>query len=421
VAHKESAAHPDAAQDMHAHAEASHAQTAPALTAPERPVHLVEAHTELQRLVDYIAVGTGPVAVDAERASGFRYGGSAYLVQLGRADIGDVLIDPTRVTDFTDLQAALSGVEWVLHAATQDLPCLSDLGLRPRRLFDTELAGRLAGLPRVGLGPMVETLLGVRLAKTHGAADWSRRPLPESWLDYAALDVEVLVDLRDAVAELLTSQGKFDWAMQEFAALVDWRPQPPRDDPWRRTSGIHRISDRRTLGAIRELWIARDDLARRRDLAPHRVLPDPAIIAAATALPRTQRQLAELGVFSGPMQRRQAGIWLAAIDRARELPTADLPPSRVSSDGPPAPQRWAAKDPEAAARLGVVRTHLAATSERLSIPVENLISPDLVRRVLWRPPDPADLESTLETAGARPWQIELVRPILASAIDGRRA
>ena len=87
-------------------------------------------------------------------------------------------------------------------------PCLAEVGLVPATLFDTELAGRLAGLPRVGLGPMVEQLLGLSLEKGHGAADWSRRPLPEDWLVYAALDVEVLVALRDVLAEMLAAAGQ---------------------------------------------------------------------------------------------------------------------------------------------------------------------------------------------------------------------
>ena len=156
--------------------------------------------------------GSGPVAVDAERASGYRYGQRAYLVQLRREGAGTALIDPVACPDLSGLGEALSGVEWVLHAATQDLPCLREIGMVPTRLFDTELAGRLAGFPRVGLGAMVEGVLGFVLEKGHSAVDWSTRPLPEPWLRYAALDVELLVDLRDALEKELDRQGKLEWA-----------------------------------------------------------------------------------------------------------------------------------------------------------------------------------------------------------------
>ena len=280
------------------------------------PIPVTTDPLRIQALARALLAGSGPIALDAERASGYRYGSRAYLVQLRRADVGTHLLDPIALGDLAVLQPALAAAEWVLHAASQDLPCLADAGLRPTSLFDTELAGRLAGLPRVGLGPLVEQVLGLGLQKGHGAADWSQRPLPAEWLNYAALDVEVLVELRDAMADLLERQGKLEWAKQEFAALVAAPLHQPRADPWRRTSGIHRLHDRRSLAIIREVWTTRDELARRRDLAPHRVLPDPAIVAVAQAKPTTTAALTALPIFSGRAQRRLADTWLAAVSRA---------------------------------------------------------------------------------------------------------
>jgi len=154
-----------------------------------------------------IAAGNGPIAIDAERASGFRYSQRAYLIQIFRRGAGTFLFDPPAVGAFDELNAVIDDTEWVLHAASQDLACLREVGLQPKKIFDTELGARLAGLPRVGLGTVVESLLGIHLAKEHSAADWSTRPLPSSWLIYAALDVELLVDLRDAIAALLLTAG----------------------------------------------------------------------------------------------------------------------------------------------------------------------------------------------------------------------
>lgn len=373
-------------------------------------------HRSLHKLADALGAARGPIALDTERASGFRYGARAFLVQVRRAEVGTALVDPVPFADLEPLAGPLASGEWILHAATSDLPCLAELGLRPTSLFDTELAGRLAGLPKVSLGPLIEQILGFHLAKGHGADDWSRRPIPPDLLDYAALDVELLIELRDAMAELLARDGKLEWAQQEFAAIVAAPPPAPRQDPWRRTSGIHAITDRRTLAAIRELWLARESHAQARDLAPHRVLPDSAIVAAATAMPGSAAALAELPVFRGHAQRRQAARWFAALDRARRLPAAELPPRRLPVDGPPSPSRWAHKDPDAAARLDAARAGLAELSERVTVPVENLAAPRLVRAILWDPPATADIVRAMAEGGARPWQIELVAPVLRSAL-----
>src|SRR5690606_36813222 len=136
----------------------------------------------------------------------------------------------------------------------QDLPSLRELGLEPAEIFDTELAARRLGHNRVGLGAVVEDTLGITLKKEHSAADWSTRPLPANWLEYAALDVVHLVDVRDALAEELQSQGKSTFAAQEFAATLAQQPKPPREEPWRRLSGLHQVRGSRSLAVSRWLW-----------------------------------------------------------------------------------------------------------------------------------------------------------------------
>ena len=388
---------------------------------------VVDTPEALERAADALAAGSGPVAVDAERASGYRYGQDAQLVQLRRAGSGTWLVDPQALPDLGVLQTAMGGAEWVLHAANQDLACLAGVGLRPGgELFDTELGGRLAGYERVGLGAVVERLLGVRLAKEHSAVDWSTRPLPEPWLLYAALDVELLVDLRDALAADLADQGKLEWAKQEFAAVRDAPPAAPRTDPWRRVSGLHAIRQRRQLAAVRELWLSRDELARKRDTAPGRILPDRAVVAAAQAMPTSARDLAALPVFSGPANRRLGSRWLEALDRARALPEAELPPHSLPHEGPPPPRAWKDRDPEAAERLTRARAGLTELAEELRLPVENLLSPDTVRRLCWQPPaegaadgvDTAAVDAALAASGARPWQRDLTAGLLARALAG---
>lgn len=376
---------------------------------------------ELARASEKLATGTGAIAVDTERASGYRYWPKAYLVQLRREGAGTLLVDPIALDgELEPLRQVVNGEEWVLHAASQDLPCLAELDLRPASLFDTELAGRLAGYERVALGTLVEKLLGYHLEKGHSAADWSKRPLPVDWLNYAALDVELLVPLREKLEAELAAQGKLEWARQEFEAVRTAPPPPPRSEPWRRTSGIHKVRTARGLAAVRALWEARDELARKRDRAPSRVLPDSAIVNAVLSDPKNVAELQALPVFGGRVQRRYTSNWFRHLQAARALPREQLPNPAQPNDGPPPANRWADKDPDAAARLAAARAALNRIAEHHQLPVENLLLPDLLRRTCWRPPadrSPEGVAEVLRAGGARPWQIQLTAEDLSTALQ----
>lgn len=369
-------------------------------------LRVIDTADGFERAVDAIARGEGPVAVDAERASGFRYSQRAYLIQVYRRGSGTFLFDPPPIGDFTPLESVIGTEEWVLHAASQDLACLREVGLDPERIFDTELAARLLGMPRVGLGTVVEELLGIHLAKEHSAADWSTRPLPQSWLNYAALDVELLVDLRDRLERELDEHRKLDLARQEFDAVVHREAKPPAAEPWRRLSGIHGIRNPRNLAVARELWLTRDAHAAELDVAPGRLVPDASIVAAAKSLPRTRRALADLREFTGRASRSELDRWWDAVERGLE--TSELPAARPVSDALPPPRAWVNRNPAADARLRQARADLAEVAERLEMPVENLLTPEYLRRVAWSPPEPLTVDAVREALaalGARPWQL----------------
>ena len=388
---------------------------------------LVDTPEKLERAIEALAGGSGPVAVDAERAHGFRYSQRAYLLQFRRAGSGTHLIDPIAFgmpADLSPLGEALSDAEWVIHAASQDLPCLFEVGLVPTRLFDTELAGRLLGYPRVALGTMIEELFEVRLLKEHSASDWSTRPLPPDWLTYAALDVELLVELRDRLAAELATADKWDWAQDEFAALVvgAGTPVEARVDPWRRTSGIHKVRTRRGLAVVAGLWLARDAIAQGLDRAPSKILPDVAITDLAAHRAPDRSVLRQVPGFLRRQAKKFESEWLQAIETAVQLPDAELPPLHIANDAPPQPRLWSARDPAAAARLAGVREVLTDLSTRHGVPTENLLTPEFVRRLAWRPPVPVTEESVdamLASLGARGWQrrltVSLLTPLLAAA------
>lgn len=362
-----------------------------------------------------LAAGTGPVAVDVERASGFRYSQRAYLVQVFRRDAGVFLFDPPAIGDFAPLQDAIGDVEWVLHAASQDLPSLRELHLEPPVIFDTELASRLLGHERVGLGAVVEDTLGIVLKKEHSASDWSTRPLPDSWLEYAALDVLHLIDVRDILVQELEEQGKTGFAAEEFAATLTRAPKPPREDPWRRLSGLHQVRGSRNLAVARSLWQAREAYAQAQDVSPGRLVPDRSLVAAVMANPTSKQALAGVKEFQGRASRTQLDRWWQAIVDGRA--SEELPRERVPSDTLPPPRAWADRNPEADARLKAARPVVEAVAEELGMPTENLLTPEYLRRVAWDLPGetPEEVAAALAALGARPWQIAQTAQKIADA------
>ena len=374
----------------------------------------------LQQTCERIAAGTGPIALDAERASGYRYSQRAYLVQIRREGSGTHLVDPIAFDSLVPLDTAFDGNEWILHAATQDLMCLAEVGLYPEALFDTELAGRLLNLPRVGLAALVEHYLGLSLAKEFSAADWSTRPLPEPWLVYAALDVEVLIELRDLIDADLQKAGKREWAAEEFEALLSFQGPPERKEPWRRTSGIHKARGRRALGLVREIWETRDAIAEARDTTPGRILPDTSILEIAVNPPQDANAFKSMRVMRNRGPRRFLSEWYDAIERGLTLDESELPTTGPRTDGPPPPRAWADKNPEAAGRLARSREVVVALAEQHDLPTENLISPQLVRNVAWEPPTPITVDTVSEALGAqgaRAWQIGLIVEPLTEALS----
>ena len=363
--------------------------------------------------------GEGPIAVDAERASGYRYSQRAYLIQIFRRGGGLHLIDPISVSDPTlwaQMDLAFKNTEWIIHASTQDLPCLRELGINPEHLFDTELGGRIAGCERVGLGPLCEALLDLQLAKEHSAVDWSIRPLHADWLTYAALDVDVLVDLRDAVEDLLRERGKLEWAQADFIQILKNPPSPPRVDPWRRTSGMHKVRDRMTLAIIRALWHARDEFAGEVDIAPGRIFNDDALVEIATKRPTQIDEFTKIIKRRSRVANMPTTEWFALLHQTLELPESELPILRTPTVGLPPIKLWKDRNPPGHARLTHARAAMIQRAGELDLPVENLISPEAIRQLVWKNPPESDLENYISEVliahGARQWQVEQIGPAL---------
>lgn len=393
----------------------------------ERPrvkeIVFVDTCEKLARAVETLRRCSGPFGLDAERASGFKFSQRAYLIQIHRKNSPIYLIDPIAITQegglesFEELAAVLSEDEWILHAASQDIPCLRELGITPKSLFDTELGSRIAGLARVGLGAVTEHFLKMKLAKEHSAVDWSIRPLHDDWLNYAALDVDVLLELRAGVSALLDQQGKASWAAEEFANIAAMQPREPKADRWRGMTGMHEIKEPRSLAIARELWLARETLAEKLDVSPGRLIPDSSIVGLAAKPVKSKPELAASKTFSGRASRTYLDLWWQALNEGAN--TRDLPPARLPQTGIPNHRTWATRFPEADQRLKNVKPVMAEISEKLQIPLENILTPDYLRQLCFEPPQEITEDSVadfLTRLGARQWQVEQVSGLLAKAL-----
>jgi ribonuclease D len=389
------------------------------ITKPIRNFELIDNQESLINCCNNLEKDEQPYAIDAERASGFKYSQRAYLLQISSATSDIYLIDPTSIKDLTPLRQLLNNKSWILHAATQDLPCLFELELTPGEIFDTELAARLLSLPHVGLGGLLEDELQITLDKEHSAADWSKRPLPQDWLVYAALDVEFLHQLRKSLTQKLIENNKLNLAQQEFKALCSWQSPGLRNDPWRRTSGMHEVRGGQDSAIVRQIWLKRDEIAQQRDIAAGRVLNDAGIVEIAAKKPKTVQELKDLASIKYRPAKNDAEIWFEQLQIALQMGPDQWPVKQKGAESYPAPKSWLEKRPEAYHRLQFVKAQLHKLSEELLIPVEHLCSPDFVKKWCWdKPTDQLEtINEWLISQGARDWQAQNLAPVLLSSLD----
>ncbi|WP_116438034.1 HRDC domain-containing protein [Gardnerella vaginalis] len=438
-------------------------------------IDTLEAYKEYCNL---LASGSGSLAADAERASGFRYGHEDWLIQFKRKGAGIGLLDPIALgklgVDWHEFNEAVGDAPWIIHDSMQDLPGFFDIGLRPRALFDTEIAAKLLGRKRFGLSSVTEYYLGLTLAKEHSAADWSYRPLPRDWRNYAALDVELLIELEEVMSGELKKQGKISWANQEFAHLLSKGAQKkaPHPNPWLRISHISVLMhDKIGLMIAKELWQKRDELARQYDIAPTLLLSDAAIIEAGKRKPSNSREFRSIRILNervrihtgseqdkmferyAPIQRKiKPNVWKNviedAINRAKSGEVAIIDYAQSSNDeddcgcsnessliaknvqdaqesqdvqesqaAPRSMKYWREHHPKRYERLQNVKRSLIKISEDTHTPSEVIIKPQIIRNLCWQDDvEHINVKEFLDEQGARMWQSDLIAESVTRAI-----
>lgn len=386
---------------------------------------------EFHAAADRLAAGTGPFAIDTERASAYRYDDRAFLVQIRREGAGTFLLAPEhhRAELRAALAPVLNGQEWVVHAAPSDLPCLAWLGLYPGRLFDTELAARFAGFAHPNLAAMVLELFDVQLEKGYGDSDWSETPIPRSWRNYAALDVELLNELAVTLRDILAEEEKLDWAYEEFEKIVDdhARIKGPEPRSWRDLKGVSSLRSGEQLAVARELWQRRESIARTQDVAPNRVLPHRVLVDIARRVPRSPREINQIKGF--PRRRGGATLrWFDAVETALASPRQQWPKVLRSPRPVPSKSVFSREFPELWQLYTEIRSDFEDLGDELGMSYELILKPSLLRMAVWAAcgpeggvageiTDAADIPDFLRSQGAREWQIELASPLLRHGLE----
>ena len=343
---------------------------------------------------------TDAIALDTEGASYHRFVDRIYLLQLSTRD-KSAIIDPLAIGTPAGLGSLLESpdVQVVFHDADYDLRLLEqDYGWHVRNIFDTRVAAQLLGIRAFGLAALLDRYFGVKLDKKHQRADWSRRPLSEDMLEYAAQDTAHLLGLRDRLAEELERSGRLEWAREEFALLEGTRWLPEDDDTaFLRIKGARDLT-RRDLAVLRELVPWRDAVAKQADRATFRVIGNEQLLAIAKEQPSSRDGLAAIkGMPRGLLESRGAEL-LAAIRRGLAVAEADLPRF------PRAP-RWE-RDPDFDARVTALKAVRDEVAQRLDLDPGVLGARERLEAVARKNP------ATLEELGAIPelrrWQVEVL-------------
>ena len=354
------------------------------------------------------------VAADTEAASFHRYHDRIFLVQLASPSL-TAIIDPLAIADLSPVGGLLDDpkVEKIFHDADYDLRILDrDCGFRARRLFDTRIAAQLAGEPAVGLAALLEKYVGVKLAKEHQKADWSRRPLPPAMLAYAAADTEHLPALREALRARLSALGRLPWAEEEFTRLEELRWTGPPEggaaaDAFLRVKGAKALPPRQ-LAALRELYRWREGVAAEQDRATFRIIGNDALLAVARALPRSAAELGRVGQLPGALAGRHGPALLDAVSRSLALGEADLP--RVERT--PRPPR----DTSVEARVERLKAARNGVAQELGLEPGVLCGRSTLEAVARALPLPNDRAGLARIGELRRWQIEALGDALLAAL-----
>jgi ribonuclease D len=298
---------------------------------------LVYSPKSLHRLVDYLR-RQPRFALDTESNSLYSYHATVCLIQISTyapndaidaAGIVDYLVDPLRLNDLTPLGEvfAAPSVEVVMHAADNDMLMLyRSHGFTFANIFDTQLAARILGWKQVGLAALLEEHFGIVSNKKMQRTDWGKRPLTPEQIAYAQMDTHYLLPLRDLLVEELKRRGRWEEALDAFAALTATDPavRPPDERTFWQMRSVREVP-REQHAVLEALWQWREHEASAANRPPFKVINDAVIIDLARRQPQSFEELDETPGLSSLQMRRYGTALLRSIKEGQSRPLPPMP------------------------------------------------------------------------------------------------
>jgi len=341
------------------------------------------------------------LAVDTESNSLYVYREQVCLIQISTPS-ADYLIDPLALADLSALGPLLADprVLKVFHGAEYDLITLHrDFGFTVANLFDTMWASRILGWPAHGLADLLQAHFGVTVDKRYQRANWAIRPLPPEQLDYARLDTHYLLALRDLQAQELERTRRWPQAQHRFAKLCQTRWETKGFDPdgfWN-MPGAHGLDDA-GRGALRALYLLRDQQAQAENRPPFKMLSNGAMLILSEQRPQTIEEMVRLRGVGSPLVRKQGHALLRAIRQGASQPLGwdQRPRPAANNNGRPTP--------ECQVRYEALRVWRNAAAEARGVEPDIVLTNQTLWAIAHRRP-----RSRAELAGdglLAPWQVD---------------
>jgi ribonuclease D len=292
----------------------------------EADYQIIDTVTELERVVT-ILEREKTIAIDLEADSMFHFKEKVCLIQVASKN-RSIVIDPLQIKDLSSLKSIFAGhdIQKIFHGADYDVRSLyRDFNIETNNLFDTELACRFLGMKETGLEAVLNKFFKINIDKKYQKKDWSKRPLPQEMLDYAARDVIYLVPMAEILEKELDNKGRLSWVREECNYLSKVRPALSDDEPlFLKFKGAGRLNPR-SLAVLEALLQFRTKVGEKKDKPLFKIIGNNDLMKITLARPVTLRGLKDTKALSNRQISIYGNALVETINKAIKISEDKLP------------------------------------------------------------------------------------------------